>query len=86
MLPLREMQPIATFQEPARTGIPVGTPRTYIYCGRPGPGDTFRTFLRKAQADAGWRHREIDASHSPHVTAPELLAEVLDGIAAGRPS
>ena len=31
----------------------------------------------------GWRHHEIDASHNPHITAPDALAVLLDSIAAG---
>lgn len=85
MLPLREMQPIATFQQVARLGSHrIAIPRTYIYCRRAGPGDAFHTFLQRARADAGWRHCEIDTSHSPHVTAPEVLTDVLEGIAAGQ--
>ena len=29
---------------------------------------------------AGWPIREIDASHNPHVTAPDLLAATLDNL------
>lgn len=82
MLPLREMQPIATFQQPARIdALPESVPRTYIYCSRAAPGDVFRVFLQRARTDPGWRHLELDASHSPHVTAPEDLTEALDRIA-----
>jgi hypothetical protein len=31
--------------------------------------------------DPAWRHYEIDASHSPNVTAPEALAKLLCEIA-----
>lgn len=70
MLPLRGMQPIATFEQPARFGPhPKSIQRTYIYCKRAAPGDVFRVFLESARSDAGWRNMEMDASHSPHVTA-----------------
>jgi hypothetical protein len=36
-----------------------------------------------AAATPGWTAHEIDASHSPHITAPEALAELLDGIIGG---
>jgi len=29
----------------------------------------------------GWGHHEIDASHNPHITAPDALAGLLCGIA-----
>lgn len=82
MLPLREMQPVATFQQPARIeGSSEGIPRTYIYCSRAAPGDVFRQFLERFRSDSGWRCLEIDASHSPHVTAPDELAHLLDRVA-----
>jgi hypothetical protein len=34
------------------------------------------------KADPGWRYYEIDASHSPNVTAPEALMALLQKIAA----
>jgi hypothetical protein len=33
-----------------------------------------------------WDYREIDASHSPHVTAPEALAALLNSIIAKKPA
>ncbi|MFN0027363.1 MAG: hypothetical protein ACKV2O_09325 [Acidimicrobiales bacterium] len=52
-------------------------PRTYVYCQRSAPGDVFRQFADRFRDAPGWRLEEIDASHSPHVTAPGLLSEVL---------
>ena len=57
-------------------------PRSYIYAQRHNPGDPFRQFLERAKTE-GWQTFEMDASHSPHVTAPEALAEILDRIARG---
>ena len=59
-------------------------PRSYIYCMRPRPGDVFRQFAERAQSRSGWQYLEIDASHNPHITAPDALAAMLDGIAASR--
>lgn len=82
MLPLREMQPIATFRQPARIGAAVeAIARSYIYCSRAAPGDVFRRFLERARAEGGWHCEEIDASHNPHVTAPDALTPVLDRLA-----
>ena len=35
-------------------------------------------------SEKGWKCIDIDASHSPNVTAPEALAKILDGIASAR--
>ena len=40
----------------------------------------FRQFAQRAQAE-GWPYLEIDASHNPHITAPDALASMLDEIA-----
>jgi pimeloyl-ACP methyl ester carboxylesterase len=56
-------------------------PRSYIYATRITPGDTFGQFARCARSEAGWRYHEIDASHSPNVTAPEALMALLKIIA-----
>lgn len=57
-------------------------PRSYIYCKRVAPGDNFRQFAERARAGNGWSYYELDASHSPHITAPDALAAVLGRIAA----
>jgi pimeloyl-ACP methyl ester carboxylesterase len=59
-------------------------PRSYIYATRITPADTFAPFARRAKSEPGWRYYEIDASHSPNVTAPEALSKLLQKIAAGR--
>ena len=60
----------------------IALPRSYIYCTRIAPADTFRPFAERAKSERGWRYYEIDASHSPHVTAPETLAALLQAIVA----
>jgi pimeloyl-ACP methyl ester carboxylesterase len=57
-------------------------PRSYIYATRITPTDTFGPFARRAQSEAGWHYHEIDASHSPNVTAPEALMRLLQKIVA----
>jgi hypothetical protein len=37
---------------------------------------------RMTKSDAAWRYFEIDASHSPNITAPEALMVLLEKIAA----
>ena len=57
-------------------------PRSYIYATRATPADTFGQFARRAKSEPGWRYFEIDASHSPNVTAPEALMALLHEIVA----
>ena len=81
----RVMQPLKTFEQKIKlTGAVEKLPRTYIYCTISRPGDVFRQFRDRASAEKGWKCIDIDASHSPHVTAPEALTEILDGIATAR--
>lgn len=78
---LRMPQPIKTFETPLRLqNGDTKLPRNYIYCKRTTPEDTFRQFATRARAQ-GWDYHEIDASHSPHVTAPEALTQLLSSIA-----
>jgi pimeloyl-ACP methyl ester carboxylesterase len=82
IMPRRVLQPLRTFEEPLRlTGTSTGMPRTYIYCTRSAPGDLFRQFADRARAEPGWQCLELDASHSPNVTAPAALAAMLDKLA-----
>ena len=56
-------------------------PRSYIYCSRKDPAsDPFAQFAKRLKNDAGWRYFEIDASHSPNVTAPDALMKLLEEI------
>jgi len=76
--PLRLPQPLATVQQPIRlmhTSPPV--PRTYIYCTR---SDIFKRFAERARKDSNWGYHELDASHNPHITAPQALTALLDKI------
>ena len=52
-------------------------PRSYIYATRITPADTFGPFARMTKGDPAWSYHEIDASHSPNVTAPEALMALL---------
>jgi pimeloyl-ACP methyl ester carboxylesterase len=58
------------------------SPRSYIYATRITPADTFGQFAKRTRNEKGWRYFEIDASHSPNVTAPEALMALLEKIAA----
>ena len=74
-------QSIKTFEQKLRFQHGELTlPRHYIYCKRCPPDDRFRQFYDRARRE-DWGHYEIDASHNPHITAPEELAVLLDRIA-----
>jgi pimeloyl-ACP methyl ester carboxylesterase len=80
--PRRRWQPIGTFVQPLTLKNPnPRLPRSYIYCTRIAPDDTFGQFAKRFRSDPAWQLFEIDASHSPNVTAPEALARLLDRIA-----
>ena len=80
--PRRVPQPAKTFTQKLRLlNGPLTLPRHYIYCTRTAPGDRFRPFYERAKRE-GWGTSEIDASHNPHVTCPEVLADLLSRIAA----
>jgi pimeloyl-ACP methyl ester carboxylesterase len=78
--PRRMPQPVATFaQKLALQNGALTLPRHYIYCTRHPPDDRFRRFYEGARRD-GWGVDEIDASHNPHITCPEVLADLLTRI------
>jgi pimeloyl-ACP methyl ester carboxylesterase len=75
--------PIRCFETRLRLrGGRLTLPRSYIYATRVSPVDAFGPFAARAKSEPGWCYHEIDASHSPHVTAPELLMGMLQKIAA----
>ena len=81
-MPRRMPQPFKTFEQ--RISLPGGEltlPRHYIYATRNTPDDRFRQFLERGRRE-GWGTSEIDASHNPHITCPDVLMALLDRIAA----
>jgi len=73
--------PIKCFEMKLRLrGGRLTLPRSYIYATRASPVDAFGPFAARARSEPGWRYYEIDASHSPHVTAPETLMPLLEKI------
>jgi pimeloyl-ACP methyl ester carboxylesterase len=81
--PRRRPQPIKTFEQKiklvSKEPLP---PRHYIYAKKNGPGDGFRQFGERAKSEAGWKYYEIDASHNPHITCPDVLMKLLSEIMA----
>ena len=62
---------------------PLTLPRSYIVATRNVHGP-FGQFAALARTTPGWTCDEIDASHSPNVTAPEALMTLIDRIIARR--
>ena len=81
--PRRRLQPIRTFEDKLRLQSKAPPPRHYIYAKRAGPGDVFRQFAERAKGEPGWTYHEIDASHNPHITCPDVLMATLTQIMAG---
>jgi|SRR5471032_280295 pimeloyl-ACP methyl ester carboxylesterase len=81
--PRRRPQPIKTFEQKIKLGSKESLPpRHYIYAKKNGPGDAFRQFGERAKSEAGWKYYEIDASHNPHITCPDVLMKLLSEIMA----
>lgn len=81
--PRRGPQPRKTFEEPVRlTGAVDRLPRAYVYCVQKLPGDVFAQFASRARGESGWHYEELDATHSPNITAPHALLEILLRLAA----
>lgn len=83
IMPRRGAQPIGTFEQALTFDGTTDHRRSYIYCLKAGPTDTFGPFAARARDDGSWRYREIDASHSPHITAPGALTEMLVELVGG---
>ena len=75
--------PIKCFESALKLhGGELTLPRSYIYATRKSPVDAFGPFAARAKNEPGWRYFEIDASHSPNVSAPEALMALLEEIVA----
>ena len=72
--------PIKCFEMKLKLHGELTLPRSYIYATRASPVDAFGPFAARARSEPGWRYHEIDASHSPQVTAPETLMALLEKI------
>jgi hypothetical protein len=76
----RMPQSVKCFEQPLRLQTKLTLPRAYIHCTRYADKKPFAQFASRANGEAGWRTYELDASHSPNVTAPTALMEVLKQI------
>jgi pimeloyl-ACP methyl ester carboxylesterase len=74
----RMPQSVKCFEQPIRLRAQLTLPRTYIQCMRYADRGPFAQFATRA--GHGWQCYELDASHSPNVTAPGALMELLQRI------
>ncbi len=79
--PKRAPQPLKTFEQAIALREDFTGERHYIYCARHPPDDRFRVFYERAQRERWAGTHSLDASHNPHITAPDALAALLDTIA-----
>ena len=77
--PKRVPQPLKTFEQKIKLSTELTLPRHYIYCTRIAPDDRFRPFYQRAQRE-GWGAHTIDASHNPHISCPDVLADLIAGV------
>jgi len=77
-------QSIKCFEQPLGLQGGLSVPRSFIQCKRYAAQGPFGQFAQRAKTETGWRFYELDASHSPNITAPELLVKTLnEAIAVG---
>ena len=75
----RMPQSVRCFSQPIRLHTKPALPRTYIQCMRYADRGPFGQFADRARGE-GWPLYELDASHSPNVTAPDALMALLQRI------
>ena len=75
-------QSIKCFEQPVGLQGGLSVPRSFIQCMRYAEQGPFGQFAQRAKTESGWRFYEIDASHSPNVTNPELLVKTLNEVIA----
>ena len=79
--PRRVAHPLKALLQPLHLLAEAPPQASYIYCRRSGPGDVFAPFAARAR-QRGWPYFEIDASHNPHITAPDELCRLLLTVAS----
>jgi len=73
----RMPQSAKCFTQPLRLQAALTLPRVYIHCTRFADKKPFAQFDTATKGTPGWRNFDLDASHSPNVTAPSALVDVL---------
>jgi pimeloyl-ACP methyl ester carboxylesterase len=75
-------QSIKCFEQRLRLPKPLDVPRIFIQCARNAEHGPFGQFAERAKTAGNWKYYALDASHSPNVTAPDLLVKLLNEIIA----
>ena len=78
----RMPQSVKCFEQPLQLQAELSLPCAYIHCTRYADKKPFGQFANRARGEARWQAYELDASHSPNVTAPKAFVEVLIQILA----
>ena len=79
----RMPQSAKCFTQPLRLQAALTLPRVYVHCMRFADKKPFAQFDTATRDKPGWRNFDLDASHSPNVTAPAALMDVLQRSLAG---
>jgi pimeloyl-ACP methyl ester carboxylesterase len=79
----RVPQSVKCFTQSLRLQAALTLPRVFIHCTRYADKKPFAKFDSATKGKPGWRNFDLDASHSPNVTAPEALMDVLARCVAG---
>jgi pimeloyl-ACP methyl ester carboxylesterase len=80
---LRMPQSVKCFTQPLTLQSELNVPRAFIHCTRYADKKPFAQFASRAAGAAGWQVFDLDASHSPNITAPAALMELLERILRG---
>jgi pimeloyl-ACP methyl ester carboxylesterase len=78
-------QSIKCFVQPLTLHAELTLPRTFIHCTRYADKKPFGQFAARARSERGWQAYDLDASHSPNVTAPDALMRLLARILPALP-
>jgi hypothetical protein len=73
----RMPQSVKCFEQPLRLQADLSLRRAYIHCVKYADQKPFGQFASRAGGNTGWQTYDLDASHSPNVTAPQALMDVL---------
>jgi pimeloyl-ACP methyl ester carboxylesterase len=73
----RMAQSVKCFTQPLRLQAALTLPRVFIHCTRYADKKPFAQFDAATKGKPGWQNFDLDASHSPNVTAPGPLVEVI---------
>lgn len=77
----RRHHPARCFSQRLQIANPPFPRRHYIWCHKKEGHDNFAQFAARFRPDAAWRCHDLDASHSPNITAPDALTALLSEIA-----